>query len=333
MKSIQTVKVAGIFFIAFMFVNILVMSDSDWVDENNSIYSHVNGNVGIGTSVPDEKIHIAGDVFISGSGGTIGGSDLESGWLRLGSTFAIDSNELYFGTQAYIGTINENPLCINTNQATRILVDSNGNVGIGTTTPDTKLKVNGGVKVGNTNSSPGYNDHFVVLSDGGTAFEGGQIFTNQDNTGYNGIKFSLAYSTSTPEFRIGEVSLNSPNSFTMNYITLRTGNVGIGTTKPDQKLTVNGTIHAKKVKIDTDISADYVFKDDYHLKSLEEVENFIEENGHLPDILPGETVERNGIDVGEMNTRLLQKIEELTLYIIEQDKRITELEKKFAGIE
>ena len=76
------------------------------------------------------------------------------------------------------------------------------------------------------------------------------------------------------------------------------------------------------------VSADFVFEEDYDLRSIKEVESFIKDNGHLPDIPPAEDVETHGMKVGDMNTRLLQKIEELTLYIIQQEKRITELEEK-----
>lgn len=87
--------------------------------------------------------------------------------------------------------------------------------------------------------------------------------------------------------------------------------VGIGTTSPDPnyKLSVNGKIRAKEVVVDTDW-ADFVFEDDYSLMSLAELEHFLKEHGHLPDIPTGAQVEEEGIGVGEMNAKLLQKIEE-----------------------
>ena len=110
------------------------------------------------------------------------------------------------------------------------------------------------------------------------------------------------------------------------------GRVGIGTTNPDEKLTVNGNIHAEKVIV-SGVSADFVFEDDYNLRPLNEVESFIDKNGHLPEIPSANEVETKGIELAEMNAKLLQKIEELTLYMIKQDKRIAELEKKIAGNE
>ena len=73
---------------------------------------------------------------------------------------------------------------------------------------------------------------------------------------------------------------------------------------------------------------DYVFEEDYTLRPLSEVEAFIAANNHLPDVPSQTEIETNGAELGEMNRILLQKIEELTLYIIEQDKRIQELENK-----
>ncbi|MDQ1806476.1 cell wall anchor protein [Chryseobacterium sp. CKR4-1] len=84
----------------------------------------------------------------------------------------------------------------------------------------------------------------------------------------------------------------------------------------------NGRILAKEVEVKANVWADYVFKKDYRLRSLEEVEQHIEEKGHLPNIPSAEEVIKNGINVAEMNAKLLEKIEELTLYSIEQNKQL-----------
>ena len=99
------------------------------------------------------------------------------------------------------------------------------------------------------------------------------------------------------------------------------GNVGIGTTTPDSKLAVNGTIHSKEVKVDMTGWSDFVFKKDYSLPTLEEVEKHIAEKGHLENIPNEKEVLENGINLGEINAKLLQKIEELTLYIIDMNKQ------------
>lgn len=107
------------------------------------------------------------------------------------------------------------------------------------------------------------------------------------------------------------------------------GTVGIGTTTTGtHKLAVEGTIGAREVIIETDSWSDFVFDDDYSLRDLEEVEAYITVNNHLPEIPSEAEVIENGIELGKMDAKLLQKIEELTLYLIEQNKRIKALETK-----
>ncbi|WP_346855974.1 LamG domain-containing protein [uncultured Draconibacterium sp.] len=104
-----------------------------------------------------------------------------------------------------------------------------------------------------------------------------------------------------------------------------TGNVGINTTNLDgYDLAVGGKIHAEEVVVETGW-ADYVFDAEYQLKSLSELENFIKSNGHLPEIPLASEVEKNGIGLAEMNLILLKKIEELTLYVLKQQKEIEDL--------
>lgn len=107
-----------------------------------------------------------------------------------------------------------------------------------------------------------------------------------------------------------------------------TGNVGIGTDNPNWKLTVAGTTHAEEVIVDLMTTVpDYVFEDGYELKPLKEIENYIEVNKHLPDIPSAKEVKENGMNVGEMQSKLLKKIEELTLYMIKMQKENTEMSR------
>jgi len=100
-----------------------------------------------------------------------------------------------------------------------------------------------------------------------------------------------------------------------------TGIVGIGTTTTGtHKLAVDGTIGAREITVELGTWSDFVFEPDYDLRPLAEVEEYINKNHHLPEIPSAAEVEENGINLGEMNAKLLQKIEELTLYLIEQNK-------------
>ena len=106
------------------------------------------------------------------------------------------------------------------------------------------------------------------------------------------------------------------------------GNVGIGTTaNPSYMLSVNGNIRSKEVVVEIGW-ADYVFNKKYKLKPLIDVEKFIEQNKHLPNIPSAAEVEKNGLHLGDIQKKMMEKIEELTLYIIQLNKRIEELEKK-----
>src|SRR5690606_7637263 len=105
------------------------------------------------------------------------------------------------------------------------------------------------------------------------------------------------------------------------------GLVSIGTPirQPGYLLSVDGKVKAKEIKVETSGWSDFVFEKDYDLPTLEEVEKHIQEKGHLKDIPSAKEVEENGINLGEMDSKLLQKIEELTLFVIEQQKMIKTL--------
>ncbi|WP_224205952.1 hypothetical protein [Bacteroides salyersiae] len=151
-------------------------------------------------------------------------------------------------------------------------------------------------------------------------------------------KFSIGYTNLvdfifTPMFTVqadGKVGIktNDPqneldvNGTISSQNLLTTGSVGIGTTNTDgYKLAVNGIIRAKEIKVESDW-ADFVFKKDYTLPTLREVKKHIEEKGTLPGVPSESDVKTNGVNLGEINALLLQKIEELTLYIIKLQEEV-----------
>ena len=138
---------------------------------------------------------------------------------------------------------------------------------------------------------------------------------------------SIGIATENPQ---SELDVNGTISTKRLLVT--DGNVGIGTLDPQgYKLAVNGTIRAKEIKVDSDW-ADFVFKKDYKLPTLKEVETHINENGTLPGIPSESEVKGNGVNLAETNALLLQKIEELTLYIIQQEKRMESMEAEIKSI-
>ncbi len=187
------------------------------------------------------------------------------------------------------------------NRSMKIL--GNGYVGIGTMTPDMKLTVQGSMNVGGSANGMVKTRHV-----------NGKNHTNSD---YGNLY--LNYHTTHPVI-VGTSTKLAP--------LLVYGKVGIGTTSPSEKLEVNGTIRSKEVKVEIDGWPDYVFEEDYDLRSLEETEAYIKANKHLPEIPSAKEIEENGVRLGEMNRLLLKKIEELTLHQIEMMKIIKEQQKE-----
>jgi hypothetical protein len=140
-------------------------------------------------------------------------------------------------------------------------------------------------------------------------------------------------------FEIGNGSIftgsGDPSSFSEAMRISSSGNVLIGKTtqaNTNYKFDVNGSMRANEIKVNTS-GADFVFEEDYKLRSLAETEAFIKANKHLPEIAPAETMKRDGIELGEMNIKLLQKIEELTLHLINLNKTVESQNLKIADQE
>lgn len=111
-----------------------------------------------------------------------------------------------------------------------------------------------------------------------------------------------------------------------------TGRVGIGTSTPTNALAVNGTIQAREIIVTTNGWADFVFEDGYALMPLEDVAAFIESEGHLPGIPTAEQAGRDGVKVSRMQGKLLQKVEELTLYMIRLQRENAELRESLVEL-
>ncbi|PWL38417.1 hypothetical protein DKG77_09115 [Flagellimonas aquimarina] len=221
-------------------------------------------------------------------------------------------------------------------------ITTQDNVGIGTTNPGYKFHVKAnslGEVVGNQSVLTTFEGSVVVNK---SKF---QVLNKRNSNGSNWSSTSLRLQRtvdSTPQAFIDFGIENKNSDYGLAFGTRNgyggtqqtrmvieeNGYVGIGTNTPDAKLAVNGNIHTKEVKVDLTGWPDFVFQNNYNLPTLEEVENHIAEKGHLKDIPSAKEVEKNGILLGEMNAKFLQKIEELTLYTIQQQKEIQNLKQE-----
>jgi hypothetical protein len=199
-----------------------------------------------------------------------------------------------------------------------------GNVGVGTgSTVNAKLEVRGAsIRLSDSNGDVRY---LEISQDA----DGTPYGRNWANSYAGGRQFKISGFSHLPN-NDGSVKKDIVHFDGYNLLFLKDngGNIGIGTTKPDAKLTVKGIIHTEEVRVDLNVAGpDYVFEEDYKLPSLQEVAAYVKKNKHLPDVPAAKEMEANGVNLGEMNMLLLKKIEELTLYVIELKKEVESLKQ------
>lgn len=222
----------------------------------------------------------------------------------------------------FLGTTDNKPLSVKTNNTLRMFIDTSGNIGLNTRNPYQILHiVDGNILItGSSTRGAGFQNGMILFGD--TAYEDdhfgrwGIEYVSSEHEGY-GLNFCRPW---------------RPNQVSGNHFLFLadSGNVGIGTKNPRAKLAVNGDILAKSIRVNTSSTywPDYVFEDGYNLMSLSDLESYIAKNKHLPGIPSASEIDaKNEVDLGEMNALLLEKVEELTRYIIELQKQIDELKQ------
>jgi hypothetical protein len=235
-----------------------------------------------------------------------------------GGTFSLPAIGGSFTTnvnQVEVRSTTNHPLVFMTNNVERMRIDTSGNVGVSAFTGAGAARFNVGLSAGQSSLGT-----FMMTSDNGWI----QFLGNSNNQAYNPLvqpgDKALIYTNGpvdTGRLVIGPwSSVSSPKGIVIDVA----GNVGIGMT-PTNKLTVAGTISAKEIKVTTS-GADYVFEDGYPLRSLDEVARFVAAEKHLPEMMPAKAMQDEGMSVSEVVTKQLAKIEELTLYAIQQQKVI-----------
>jgi len=271
-----------------------------------------NGNVGIGTNSPANKLDVvgAGNTNLSISAGS--GSGNAGIYLTAYNAGTANTATIYTN---YTGDINLTPA------SGRGSFFTSGNVGIGTTSPAFKLDV-----MNTTNAQ------VMRLQGGGSGSDNTQLWFhgNASNADQWIIGNHISDNGSGRLFQIYDQTQSAARVSIDDA-----GNVGIGTTAPGPyKLAVEGKIGAREIKVTlANPWADYVFDSAYQLKPLAQVEQYIKDNKHLPEVPSAEEVKKDGINLGDNQALLLKKIEELTLYMIEMQKENAQLKKRVEQLE
>jgi len=277
----------------------LTVDDGDWAINGNDVY-RLNGNVGIGTSTPSQKLDVIGTIKTTDL-------NLTDGNQANGRILQSDANgNAHWSDMPPLG---DDDWTISGSNVYRL----NGNVGIGTLSPGEKLDINGNLHV------------FDIIKGnvGGTSPK----FTLRGSNNPNAAVIELWKGVNVNERSLKLITYQNDGNIefrTNNTMRLEIKGLDemiIGTPTANYNVKVNGKIDAHEVEVHVVDWWDNVFEKGYDLQSLSKVEDFIYKNGHLPDIPSEEEVQENGIGLGEMNALLLKKIEELTLYVIELEKK------------
>lgn len=218
-----------------------------------------------------------------------------------------------------------------------------GNTGIGTNAPTEKLDILGNIRVGSTHSTEGINALSIRYQNGSLNNWGSLRSSSATFMGF-GVK---ADNTVADGWLSSDASMNSRLAMTISnggFLFLSANQQSTAINSPVtmaevMKITtagnaaLQGKFEAKEIKVTLIPTADFVFENDYNLPKLEDVEKHIKEKKHLPEIASAKEMEKEGVNVGEFQIKLLQKIEELTLYTIEQNKLIKEQQKRIEALE
>ncbi len=297
------------------------------------------GNVGIGSLDPQSKLHIEG-----GNEASL----FSDGFFMMGSesstNLIMDNNEI----QARINDTGSNlfvqphggDLLVDGNSL--VVASSDNQVGIGTSSPDAKLEVRSVSSAGNPqlllNEASSGSPRMYFKSQPASAR---YAYITSNPGSFTGASMGLGYNDGTSSRRFIDLQ------FADDYVEIQrnsgdillcsnsgAGAVGIGVSDvanlpAGYELAVDGKIIAEEIRVEMSGSwPDYVFDPSYHLKSIPELHEEIKRLGHLPGIPSASTVEEEGIQLGEMQTKMMEKIEELTLYIIQLESRINTLENE-----
>lgn len=316
---------------------------------NNNVWNLNSGNLGVGTTNPLFKLDVNGEIKSTLTGASnlrmVGG-----GYAAMLRNDGLNTYLLYTNVNDINGGWNNlRPIRVSNSNGDVYLAGENvimqhntGNVGIGVF-PEYKLDVNGRLFLRTVETVSGWSRSYLNW-----AAHSLVMGSSAGTYAYNSVDFEPGGCSQAPlysQLRMYTAQNTTQKDLKIQFNTMSTsfinndGYLGIGTTSPRVKLDVNGTISAKEARIEgsviatklmarSNVWADYVFDENYKLKSLNELDTYIKENKHLPEVPSTNEVIENGIDIAQMNVILLKKVEELTLHLIEQNKKINSLESK-----
>lgn len=295
------------------------------------------GNVGIGTITPTESLEINGNIKtgvsannyiqigggIAGTGGYIQGS--KQAGHDAGYGVWINHNAYWNGTNWIQprGTLGSSMYSSNYHLGFVWKYAASTGVNEAIISPDELMRLNPAGKLGiGTGSTISAKLHVVDVNP--------QLRLGYDVSNYNVFRTGASGSLDILAYGTNPNIVLTPGG-TGN--TIINGNVGVGTTTPAEKLSVNGKVRAKEVKVEVANWPDYVFEEDYKLTTIPELKKFITTYKHLPEIPSAKETEAEGVNLGEMNKLLLKKIEELTLILIDQHEQSKKQNERIGQLE
>lgn len=276
------------------------------------------GLIGLGTSDPQQKLHVKLDnssVHALIESGSAGGT-VTTKYLNAESDWSVGMS----GAEIFEIENNGNPI-----------------VSIMDGAPTNLMFVEDNGRIGFNNNSPQANYHFydasssniLLVESGGGGTSSMAKFKNASGEWTVGMNGGEVFQVKNGTTSVFAIENNAPGS---SLHIEDSGEVGIGTTNPGYELDVVGTIRAEEIIVEVTGGPDYVFADDYPLMSLEDVETHIQANRHLPGV-PSAAEMQNGVQMSAMQMKLLEKVEELTLYMIEMKKENQALKARVSELE